>query len=187
MIKRILLLSLVALFLQGCGPLLNLNIKVIGEQTSLENQVLGNYADLGNELLSYSSVRGVDPSGDLNPPPETTESQRLVFAALQNRRYNSDDLILLLRSKILGEGADGFVVQRSQDLKAVSLTQDQVDQLITEENADRNVLLERLQKTIFSEAENQEQEIRWIFATINQDAAPTGTPVQSRDGKWSTK
>ncbi|MGF1573208.1 MAG: DUF1318 domain-containing protein [Sumerlaeia bacterium] len=176
-----------SLVLQGCGPLLNLNIKVIGEQTSLENQVLGNYSELGKELLSYSSVRGVDPDGSLTLPPETTESQQQVFAALQNRRYNSDDLNALLRTNVLGEAANGLVVQREQNLSQTNLTQEQVQQIIDEENNDRAVLLNRLKQTIFTQQENQEDEIQWVFATINQDAAPIGSFIQARNGAWSTK
>lgn len=185
--KLFLLLFPVVIALQGCGPLLNLNIKVIGEQTSLENQVLGNYAELGNELQSYGSVRGVDPSGALAPPKETTTSQQQVFAALQNRRYNNDDLMLLLRTGVVGEAATGFLDQRKTNLEGLPFGQEQVTQLIEEENRDRTVLLERLQTTVFTEAENQQQEIIWVFATINQNAAPTGSAIQARTGEWSIK
>ena len=180
-------LCVCSLALQGCGPLFNLNIKVLGEQTSLENQVLGSYATLGNELLAYSSVRGVEPDGSLRAPKETTESQKQVFAALQNRRYNSDDIQRLLIAGIVGETNQGTLEIRKDPPRDFPFTREQVEQLVAEENSDRAILLNRLNTTVVSDAPNREEEIRWVFATINQEIAPQGSPLQNRAGDWSTK
>jgi len=35
--------------------------------------------------------------------------------------------------------------------------------------------------------ENQKGEVAWIFATLNQEAAPTGSSFQDRNGIWRAK
>jgi len=65
---RNLFLSL-ACWLGGCsGPLVG--VTVVDERTALENQVLGTYKELNQEVLLLASVRYIDPKGKLKPTPE---------------------------------------------------------------------------------------------------------------------
>jgi len=177
----------IPIFMTGCsGSLFNINLQVIGEQTALERQVLGSYADIGRDLGSYSSVRGVDPNGDLTEPPEVTTSQEAAFAALRNQEYNSDDVRSILNAQIAGTNSEGFLEQRNNLPDVYFLTEDQVEQLIEEENNDRRVLFDRLKETV-TYSPDQESEIISIFATINQEKAPNGTLIENEDGDWVTK
>ena len=48
--------------LVGCsGPLVG--VTVVDERTALENQVLGTYQELNQEVLLVASVRYIDPKG----------------------------------------------------------------------------------------------------------------------------
>lgn len=181
---------LVAMLLTaGCGRLFDVNLFFVGEQTSLERQVLGTYSALGEDLLVYSSVRGVDPQGNLRPAPETTESQRAAFAAMRNREYNRDDIERLLAAGFVGEGNRGMLIVQAADGSdsLQSLTADQVTQLVTEENTDRQNILARLVETSPGVTDEQLPQVFWIFATLNQDAAPQGSWVQDRQGNWRRK
>lgn len=182
---------LVALALAaGCGgSLVNVNLNVVGEQTALEKQVLGTYRSLGEDLMIYSSVRGVDPEGGLKVPPQATASQRAACDAMRNRQYNRDDIDRLRRAGLAGEGRDGMLAlrpeQAGQGLE--ELTAAQVTALIEEENRDRRAVLDRLIETTPGVTGAQRASVAWIFAGLNQDAAPAGAWVQNEDGSWRRK
>lgn len=173
----------------GCAQrLFGINLFVVGEKTSLEQQVLGNYAEIGRDLSAYASVRGVDTDGSLKPAPRTTDSQAQVLQALGNRRYNRDDLDTLLAGGVVGEGRDGKLVLLQQEPQAVGqMTPELVATLISEENRDRGIILERLMQTTPGVKEGDAAEVAWIFATLNQDLAPAGARIQTKAGAWKSK
>lgn len=173
----------------GCaGNLFGINLTAVGEKTALEKQVLGSYEQIGRDLSVYASVRGVDPSGSLKEPPPATESQQATMAALNNRRYNRDDLDILLSAGAIGEASNGLVVVRDEaTLKATSIGEELARQVIAEENKDRETILERLVATTPGVTEANREDVAWVFATLNHDLAPTGTPIQRRDGSWVIK
>ncbi|MCC6547889.1 DUF1318 domain-containing protein [Candidatus Sumerlaeota bacterium] len=185
----LLALALLAAGSTGCAQkLFGINLFVVGEKTSLERQVLGNYAEIGRDLSAYASVRGVSPDGTMKPAPRTTESQAAVLQALGNRRYNRDDLDALLTGGVVGEGNNGKLVVLQETAQAVGqLTPELVARLIEEENRDRGVILDRLMKTTPNVTEADQPEVAWIFATLNQDLAPAGARFQTKSGAWKTK
>ncbi|MDK2971986.1 MAG: hypothetical protein PWP23_1741 [Candidatus Sumerlaeota bacterium] len=176
-----------ALILTGCGSLFNLQLFITGEQTSLEKQVLGSYSALGEDLMLYGSVRGVDEEGSLVPPPATTDSMRAAFNAMRNREYNRDDVERLLVTGHAGEGNEGLLVPLEGGAPLTGLDPGFVMRIIEEENRDREAIITRLQETIGQTQDAERGEIARIFADLNQDAAPAGASVQERDGKWTRK
>lgn len=176
-----------ALTLAGCGrSLFNVNFFIVGEQTSLEKQVLGTYGALGEDLLLYSSVRGVDEDGSLKTPPPATDSQQAAFAAMRNREYNRDDINALLSSGMVGEANNGMLEWRDREAPAPEgLTMEQVEQIVEEENRDRGVVLGRLMDTVPGIDESKRREVERIFAGLNLEEAPEGAWVQGGDGSWS--
>ncbi len=170
----------------SCSSLIDVNLFVVGEQTALEKQVLGTYSALGEDLLVYSSVRGVNPDGAIVSPPPATESQRAAFAAMRNRDYNRDDVQQLLASGLFGEGADGMLVSRDGARGAAPISDAEILQVVAEENADRETVLSRLLETSGAAAERRADVVA-IFAGINRDAAPDGAWIQTRDGGWTRK
>lgn len=184
---RITLLLTVA-FATGCGSLLNIRLFVVGRQTALERQVLGTYEDLGQDVLSYSSVRGVSPEGELIVPPPATPSQAAAMAAMRNREYNADDVDALRRDGVVGEGNNAMLIIRKDPIPVVGpLSAELVRRIISEENSDRQTVLSRLLATTPGVTTENHSEVARIFAGIQQDAAPTGTWVQNQAGAWSVK
>ncbi|MCB2156428.1 YdbL family protein [bacterium] len=186
----IVILGAVSFATTGCGgSLFNVDLFVVGEQTSLEKQVLGTYDSLGENLLIYSSVRGVSEDGSLKTPPPSTESQQATYMAMRNREYNRGDIEGILREGIAGEANDGLLALRDEEAGAViaDLTRDEVERVVDEENADRQTILDRLVQTTPGVDESSRGEVAWIFAGLNHDLAPDGSWVQSRDGEWVRK
>lgn len=182
-------LLLAAALSAGCaGSLLGINLFVVDEKTALEQQVLGTYESIGTDLSSYGSVRGVNPDGSINPPPPMTDSQREVMRAMNNRRYNRDDVNLMLQEGIVGEGSDGLLVILADPIPAAGgLTPTLAREVINEENNDRRTILERLMQTTPGVTEADRPEVQRIFATLNRDLAPAGARIQQADGGWSVK
>lgn len=176
-----------AMALAGCGrSLFDLNVFIVGEQTSLEKQVLGTYGALGEDLLLYSSVRGVDEDGALKVPPPATESQQAAFAAMRDREYNRDDIHALLEAGVVGEAKTGLLEWRDRNAALPEgLTTEQADQVVAEENRDRGVVLGRLMATVPGIDDARRREVEQIFAGLNIEQAPTGSWVQGEDGTWS--
>ncbi len=186
-IRRLALLAVLPLAM-SCGKLFNVDLLVVGGPTALEKQVLGSYQTLGSDLLAYSSVRGVSPDGSLQVPPPTTDSQAAALRAMQNRSYNRDDVNRLLATGVLGEGRDGLLTVRNKPTEAIDgMSPDMAMRIAEEENVDRAILIERLMATVPGVRENQKGEVAWIFATLNQEAAPTGSSFQDRNGIWRAK
>lgn len=185
-----LLLLLALLFLPtGCvSRLFGLNLYVIGERSSLERQVLGTYQEIGRDLSAYASVRGVNPDGTLKTPPKSTDSQARVLEAMGNRRYNRDDLDLLLTNGIVGEGADGMLAVLAEIPELLDqMTAPLITQLIAEENRDRGIIIDRLVRTTPGVTEENRGEVAWVFATLNHDQAPASSRIQAKTGEWKTK
>ncbi|MBI1291900.1 DUF1318 domain-containing protein [bacterium] len=184
-----LLLIAAPLLTTGCvGSLFGINLTAVGEKTALERQVLGTYEQIGRDLSVYASVRGVDPSGALKEPPASTDSQRATMLALNNRRYNRDDLELLLTAGAVGEGNDGLLsIRNDAAVTASTIGEELARQVIVEENRDRVTILSRLQETTPGVTEANRADVAWVFATLNHDLAPAGASIQRRDGTWVTK
>lgn len=181
--------TILAIACLGCGGrLVDVDLTIVGEQTALERQVLGSYRALGSDLAAYSSVRGVEPDGTLRIPAPATESQAAAMRAMQSRAYNRDDVDQLLAAGAIGEGRDGLLVLRRDPPAAVgNITAEEVGRIVEEENIDRRVLIDRLGLTAPGIRPDQLAEVAWIFARLNQDAAPAGSPLQDRDGTWRVK
>jgi len=174
----------------GCASsLFNVNLNVVGEQTALEKQVLGTYKSLGEDLMIYSSVRGVDEGGALKTPPPATASQRAACLAMKNREYNRDDVIRILRAGIAGEANTGLLTARAEAaaLAIEGLTREQVMKIIDEENRDRAAVIERLVATTPGISKEQTVQVGRIFAGLNQDVAPGGAWIQNEDETWRRK
>ena len=181
----LMLLGACAALSPGCqARLFDVNLFIVGEQTSLEKQVLGSYNALGENLLVYSSVRGVDQDGELRELPPATDSQRAAFAALRNREYNADDVQAILAAGLAGEGRDAMLQWREEPRAIGLISAEDARRIVVEENADREVLLARLMQTTPGAAPTDEAEVRWILAGLNAGAAPAGAWIQGRDGTW---
>ena len=75
-----------ALFVSGC-TLAKVDVNVVSERTSLENQVLGTYNSLSEDMLLVASVRGVSPTGKVEAPPHHTRSRLMPPGRWRRSRF----------------------------------------------------------------------------------------------------
>ncbi len=184
-----------ALLATGCGPggLIGTDIRVRGAQRSLEEQVLGAYDHVGEEVYLLAGVRAVDPvTGEPSPPPPMTESERRALAARRRMEFNRDDIRQFRREGLVGERNDGLLELFAPGME--ELARDDPDRhelvvaVVEEENADRLVVMERIVRTN-PDLRGQEgmEAVRRILASRYRREAEPGAMVQEPDGSWTVK
>jgi hypothetical protein len=185
------LLSMVLLV--GC-TLAKVDVNVVSERTSLENQVLGSYNSLSEDLLLVASVRGVSPSGKIDAPPRRSPEHRDALNALETISFHADDLESFKRLKWVGENRDGLITPFTRaippnlptDLKAFSTlySDAEFNQVVSEINGARELLFLRVVQTNENFTVKDIPAIRKIFADLNRQNSAPGTRVQGDDGRW---
>jgi hypothetical protein len=180
----------------GCswlGGLVGTQITVRGGQRSLEEQVLGSFDQVGQEVYVLAGVRSIDPiSGAPEAPPPMTQSQSAALAAGRRMEYNRDDVLSFKRQGIAGEANDGLLATfpdavaklQANDPRRYRLLTDVVQQ----ENEDRGVVMQRIVDTNPDlSGEQGLAQVRRILADRYRQEAEPGMKVQLTDGSWVTK
>ncbi|MHC5034937.1 MAG: YdbL family probable chaperone protein [Planctomycetota bacterium] len=191
-----LLLALGLLVACGCNPLERLvgtEIAVKGGQRSLEEQILGSFEQIGEEVYLLAGVRAVDPvSGVPTPPRPMTPSERRALAARRRMEFNRDDVLAFKAEGYVGEGSDALLVlfdARLRDLQAADPRRfELVKEIAAEENEDRLIVMQRIVDT--SPALHGSQGLatvgRILAAKYRREARP-GARLQLPDGTWVVK
>lgn len=188
---------LAALLLLGGCTLAKVDVNVVSERTSLENQVLGTYNSLNEDLLLVASVRGVSPTGRIEAPPRRSPEQQDAVNAMETIAFHADDLESFKRLGWVGENREGLVTPFKREIPkglpkelqtfATLYNDDEFRQVIDEVNQSREVLMQRVIQTNENFTGKDLPAIRSVFAGINRQNSAPGTKVQGDDGSWGTK
>jgi hypothetical protein len=173
----------------GCAEkLVDVNVIIIDQKTALENQILGSYEELGNEVLLLASVRSVDEEGKLKPVIEVPKGKRLALKAMQRQEFNRDDILEFKNTLCVGEGNDGLLkyFENERTLKDSDYKKF-VAAILKEENEDRLTILERIVATNENFSDKDLTKVQKISASLNRENAHAGEKIQSDDGLWSIK
>ena len=173
----------------GCAEkLVDVNVTIVDQKTALENQILGSYEELGNEVLLLASVRSVDEEGKLKPVIEVPKGKRKALRAMQRQEFNRDDIQGFKNTSCAGEGNDGLLkyFENERTLKDSDYKKFVVA-ILQEENEDRLTILQRIVATNENFSEKDLPKVQKISASLNRGNAHAGEKIQSDDGAWSTK
>jgi hypothetical protein len=176
-------------YITGCAEkLVDVNVTIVDQKTALENQILGSYEELGNEVLLLASVRSVDEEGKLKPVIEVPKGKRKALRAMQRQEFNRDDIQGFKNISCAGEGNDGLLkyFENERTLKDSDYKKFVVA-ILQEENDDRMTILQRIVATNENFLEKDLPKVQKISASLNRDNAQAGEKIQSDDGVWSTK
>ncbi len=187
------LLVLAALFLAGC-TLAKVDVNVVSERTSLENQVLGSYNRLSEDLLLVASVRGVSPTGKIEAPPRQSPEQQDAIRALETVSFHADDLESFKKLGWVGENQEGLLTLFPREIPKTNTTamkafagfytEAEFRQVIAEVNSARETLMLRVVQTNENFTTRDLPAIRKVFARINRQNSASGSKVQEADGSW---
>lgn len=193
--KKIIVPVIISLSLIGC-TLAKVDVNVVSERTTLENQVLGSYNSLNNDMLLVASVRGVDPSGKIIKPPRRSAEHMETVSAMQVAAFHADDLASFKRLGWAGENNIGLITPFEMNktdipdaLKefAERFEKEEFESIISEVNSARETVMKRVVDINENFTEEDLPEIRKIFGKLNRDNALTGEKIQDEAGSWVIK
>jgi len=178
----------VALTAFGCKNLAKVEVTLIDERTQLENQVLGAYEELNDDLALVASVRGVDEDGQTRVPPPASASQKRSLRAMQNREFNRDDIESFKREGAVGENNQGLLsffetAKTAADAKHKAF----VEAKVKEENDDRKIVMGRVIEVTPGLELKDLPEVKKIMAKRNRDGAVIGEKIQLETDEWTVK
>ncbi|MBT3365608.1 MAG: DUF1318 domain-containing protein [Nitrospina sp.] len=187
LISKIMTTALVVFALSGCAEkLVDVNVTIVDQKTALENQILGSYEELGNEVLLLASVRSVDEEGKLKPTVEIPQGKLKALRALQRQEFNRDDIQEFKQILVAGEGKDGFLqFFENERTKTDTQFKEFSKAIIAEENEDRLIVLQRIVATNENFTEKDLPRVQKISASLNRDNAKPGEKIQLENGEWS--
>ena len=164
-----------AVALGGC---VSLKPVFLDRKTQLENQVLGSFQRLEQDLILASSVRGERPAAKLSP------LQREAVEAMMSRAFNKDDVDALKQEQVVGEANTGMLSIRTPP-KEPALAK-RVAALVQQENRDRMVIINRVIQLDPQLGDKDLPEVKRIFYRLNLQTAQPGDLVQREAGDWET-
>jgi len=188
------ILSCLILF-TGC-TIAKVNVEVVSERTALENQILGTYNALDNEMLMMASVRGVDDHGNIKKPPRHSQEHKDAITALQVQAFHEDDITKFKQIKWVGENNKGLLTSFEMDKQnipenfkdfAKRFTQKEFDAVISQINQAREVIMQRVVDMNENLSKDDLLEIQKTFGKLNIENALPGEKVQNEDGIWGVK
>ena len=175
---RVVSIALPALLGSACA----FNFALTSQRTALENQVMGTYAELEDDLVLVASVRG---NGQTERPLTLKEKASI---ATQNRKFNQDDVDELKEKGLLGEDKAGsLVIRAGEGDESDAATMKLANILVDEENRDRSVQWNYTIASNDNLTSADLQNVREAFAKLQRDKARPGEWIQLEDGKWIQK
>jgi Protein of unknown function (DUF1318) len=176
-ITKVMAISAMAVMVTGC----TFNFNVTGSRSALENQVMGSYKELDDDLILSSSVRG--PGGSAQRKP--------AVDARLNQQFNQDDLGELADLGVVGESAVGTVVVLANKVTGstkISPAQVQLaKQLVVEENRDRAVIWQRIIAANPNLRASDLPQVQKTYAKIRRQALTPGQWYEDESGVWQKK
>jgi uncharacterized protein YdbL (DUF1318 family) len=156
-----------------------------GEKTSLESQILGDYKEIEDDVWMTASERS---GGTVAGRDFISEEKMRVLEAIQNRKFNRDDIDEFKREEILGENNRGYLTflgneRTEQDSKFENI----VKEIMAEENRDRKIIMERVISVDPNMTMADMPEVEKLFADQNRQQAQSGIWIQKDDGEWVKK
>ena len=181
--------AMLVLVLAGCGgKLVDINVTIVDQKTALENQILGSFEELSNEVLLLASVRSIDEEGKLKSVTEIPKGKLRALRAMQRQEFNRDDIQEFKQTLCAGEGNDGTLkFFDNARTKTDAKFKEFAEAIIAEENEDRLIILQRIVATNENFTEQDLPKIRKISASLNRDNAKPGEKIQQENGDWSTR
>lgn len=175
LIGRIAVLSLV-----GLTTACTFNFEVTTQRTALENQVMGSYKELEDDLVLMSAVRA--PKAGV----AVSQNRQRALDARQNQDFNRDDLDELKSKGVVGETNDGtiVVVSKGGGSAAGGIDPALVATIVDEENRDREVIWRRIIESNQNLSAKDLPDVRKTYAKMQREAAQPGHWYQDETGAW---
>ena len=183
--RFLILFSVPFLFLQACA-IVAPEVKLTGEKTITENQIIGEYREIEPDAWAVSTVK----SAVARQKGSAVSSDPALMNALKMRELNEEQVRRYKYEEAAGEASSGYLAYRSvkkyesdKELKKVILS------VIDDENKARRTMFERSiilsGKTSASDADIAA--LAKQFAKDERSRALKNDWIQENDGQWQRK
>lgn len=182
--KRLMMIQLLLITIISACSIKAPEVNVTGEKTALEREVLGTYHEMQEDVWMVASARSATDKKTVPISPQ----KRRVLDALQQQKFNKDDIDEFKRKGYIGENNQGLLeVLPHAKLPVDSLEQSEVKTIVTEENQDREIIISRVIELNQSLKNAVRESILAVFAQMHQDNSSVGTWIQNKTGEWIQK
>lgn len=177
---RIIIFSITSLLILSCTVRIP-DIKITGEKTALENQVMGDYAKIKEDAWMVASERG---KGNLT----ITADRRDVVEAVRDREFLKDDINEYKIKGIFGEKQNGLlgIVDKNKLDKLDKIFKESAEKAFENENTARKLIMQRIIETDVRYNAAPE-EVYAAFFSMNLSESPDGTYFMNKNGEWERK
>lgn len=151
---------------------------VLDHKTQLENQILGAFQRLEDDLILASSVRGE------RAEPKLTPLQREALEAMMLREFIRDDIEDLKTKQLVGEAQSGQLQVLAPPGEAEEAKR--VKELVEQENSCRKIIVQRVVSSSRELSDRDLPLVRQLFYRLNLQTARPGDRVQQENGAWTT-
>ena len=159
-------------------------VRVTGEMTALEKEVLGTYREIEQDSWMVASTRSSTAGKSQTISPE----KKKVLDAKRRQKSNQDDILEFKTAGWIGENNLGYLEIVEQAENPIHGERAEfVSTLVKEENEDREVIVDRVIELNENLKDAVRENILTIFAEMNQKNSPIGTWIQDQLGKWMLK
>ncbi len=156
-------------------------IQVVDERTALENQILGAYERLDDDLQLMASVRATEAS---EPGPARHELRRQAIWARRLEIFFRDDVDELKRAGCLGEGRDGLLARRPCEPDGDERRAAWLERVLQQVNEAREKIFEYIVASSHQLAPEDLEQVRGAFVRLRREEAERGEWLQQDDGSW---
>ncbi|MEE4310805.1 MAG: DUF1318 domain-containing protein [candidate division KSB1 bacterium] len=159
-------------------------VKITGEKTALENQVIGTYREIEQDSWTIASVR----SSSEGKAQQISEEKKKVLTAVQSRKFNQDDINEFKRDGSVGENNMGYLeIRETEKLRGDPEYRTRVTTIVQEENMDRETIMLRSMQINENIEDAGQDAVKRVFAKIYQDESAVNSWIQLDDGIWVQK
>ena len=108
--------------------------------------------------------------------------------AILRQKFNADDIEDFKLAEIAGEKNSGYLTIRDTEYnQADSSYRALIDKIVSEENGDRRLIMNRLIELNPEIAMEERERIGVIYSKMKQESSPKGTWIQNENDEWRKK
>jgi len=163
-------------------------ITFTSERTALENQIIGDYKRIRNDIWLKASAQAIEGMELKEESSKEVPFSQKLLSAYKTQEYNKNEIELLKSKGIIGENNEGFIEYLTNaELEKNPKEKERILKIISEENDARLIfMLEVIKKNKNLTIEDLPA-VKKSFAKFYIEQLKEGEYYQTDEGRWLKK